>query len=274
MAGVYYNEWDEEVAAIICSRIADGSLPAGDVDTRSIEDVCPDDLRGYVSCHFFAGIGGWPLALRQAGWPDDRPVWTGSCPCQPWSQAGDGKGFEDERDLWPEFHRLIGQRRPPVVFGEQVTGPRADPWVDAVQADVEALEYAFGAVPFAAAGVGSPQKRHRLYWVAHAQARQERWTREPSEGEPAPHRGRCDDDRTYWAGHAWIICSDGTRRPIEPGTLPLADGLPRPVVGNAAYGNAVVVPAAREFIKSYIDYHVACVSEGPSTNNHNGRLDE
>jgi DNA (cytosine-5)-methyltransferase 1 len=253
----YYNEWDEKKAAVILARIADGALPTGFVDTRSIEDVPPDFLRGFVSCHFFAGIGGWPLALRQAGWSDDRPVWTASCPCQPFSQAGKGLGFDDERHLWPSLYWLIQQQRPAVVFGEQVAGPRADRWIDLVQADLEAMAYSVGAVPFPAAGVGSPQKRHRLYWMAHAEEGEERWQGESQSGEAAPHRGHRNDHRSYWAGHAWIECSDGTRRPIEPGVLPLGDGLPRPVDGNAAYGDAIVIPAARAFISAYLDNHDA-----------------
>ena len=50
------------------------------VDERDIRDVRPDDLRGFTQLHFFAGIGVWTYALRRAGWPDDRPVWTGSLP--------------------------------------------------------------------------------------------------------------------------------------------------------------------------------------------------
>ncbi|WP_260679611.1 DNA cytosine methyltransferase [Ectopseudomonas mendocina] len=119
-------------------------------------------------------MGVWSLALRRAGWPDDRPVWTGSCPCQPFSSAGQGAGFDDERHLWPDFHWLIQERRPPVVFGEQVASKDAEPWVDLVQADLEAMAYAFGAVPFPAAGVGSPNIRDRLYWVANANANGER----------------------------------------------------------------------------------------------------
>ncbi|MHB0764703.1 DNA cytosine methyltransferase [Stutzerimonas sp. NM35] len=100
--------------------------------------------------------------------PVDVPVWTGSCPCQPFSAAGKGAGFADERHLWPSFHWLIEQCRPPVVFGEQVASSDAGPWLDLVQADLEAMEYAFGAVPFPSAGVGAPHVRDRLFWVANS----------------------------------------------------------------------------------------------------------
>ena len=126
----------------------------------------PQDLAGFTQCHFFAGVGVWSLALRRAGWPDSRPVWTGSCPCQPFSTAGKGNGFADERHLWPAWLHLIGQRSPVVVFGEQVSSKDADIWVDLVQTDMEALGYAFGAVPFPSAGVGAPHIRDRLYWLA------------------------------------------------------------------------------------------------------------
>ena len=126
----------------------------------------PQDLAGFTQCHFFAGVGVWSLALRRAGWPDSRPVWTGSCPCQPFSTAGKGNGFADERHLWPAWFHLIGQRNPDVVFGEQVSSKDADTWVDLVQTDMEALGYAFGAVPFPSAGVGAPHIRDRLYWLA------------------------------------------------------------------------------------------------------------
>lgn len=164
----YYNEIDPQAAQWLRNLIAAGHLPDGDVDTRSIEDVHPHELRGYTQAHFFAGIGGWPLALRLAGWPDDRPVWTGSCPCQPFSAAGARAGFDDERHLWPAWYWLIGQCRPPVVFGEQVASKAADDWLDLIQADLEALDYALGAVPFPSASVGAPHIRDRLFWVANA----------------------------------------------------------------------------------------------------------
>lgn len=176
----YYNEIDPYAAQWLRNLIAAGHIAPGDVDERSIEDVKPDDLRNYTQCHFFAGIGVWSYALRNAGWPDDKPVWTGSCPCQPFSAAGKGSGFDDERHLWPAFHWLIGECRPQHVFGEQVASGNANAWFDLVQADVEAMGYAFGLVPFPSAGVGAPHIRDRAYWVANAD--RERWNRSGNRG--------------------------------------------------------------------------------------------
>ncbi|BBS23375.1 hypothetical protein WP5W18E06_39120 [Klebsiella quasipneumoniae] len=167
-AAAYYNEIDPFAAQWLRNLIAAGHIAPGEVDERSIEDVTPDDLRGFTQCHFFAGIGVWSHSLRLAGWPDDKPVWTGSCPCQPFSAAGKGDGFADERHLWPHFFHLISERRPQHVFGEQVAAGNANAWFDLVQADLEGLGYAFGLVPFTSAGIGAPHIRERAYWVAHA----------------------------------------------------------------------------------------------------------
>ncbi|WP_234293256.1 DNA cytosine methyltransferase [Klebsiella aerogenes] len=164
----YYNEIDPFAAQWLRNLIAAGHIAPGEVDERSIEDVTPDDLRGFTQCHFFAGIGVWSHSLRLAGWPDDRPVWTGSCPCQPFSAAGKGDGFADERHLWPHFFHLISERRPQHVFGEQVASGNANTWFDLVQADLEGVGYAFGLVPFTSAGIGAPHIRERAYWVANA----------------------------------------------------------------------------------------------------------
>jgi len=167
----YYNEIDPYAAQWLRNLIAAGHIAPGDVDERSIEDVHPDELKPYTQCHFFAGVGVWSYALRRAGWPDDRPVWTGSCPCQPFSAAGAGTGFDDKRHLWPHFHWLISERQPAIVFGEQVASKDAEPWLDLVQVDVEAMDYAFGAVAFPSAGVGAPHIRDRTYWVAQSEHR-------------------------------------------------------------------------------------------------------
>lgn len=164
----YYNEIDPFAAEWLRNLIAGGHIAPGEVDERSIEDVTPDDLRGFTQCHFFAGIGVWSHSLRLAGWPDDKPVWTGSCPCQPFSAAGKGDGFADERHLWPHFFHLISERRPQHVFGEQVAAGNANAWFDLVQADLEGMGYAFGLVPFTSAGIGAPHIRERAYWVANS----------------------------------------------------------------------------------------------------------
>jgi DNA (cytosine-5)-methyltransferase 1 len=162
----YYNEIDPYCVAWLRNLITAGAIPPGDVDDRSIKDVQPDDLTGYTQCHFFAGLGGWPYALRLAGWPDDREIWTGSCPCQPFSVAGKGAGTNDARHLWPDFHRLIKPRRPAVVMGEQVSGALGRAWFDGVASDMEADNYTPWAVDIPAASVNAPEQRNRLYWLA------------------------------------------------------------------------------------------------------------
>lgn len=164
----YYNEIDPYAAQWLRNLIAAGHIAPGEVDERSIEDVTPDDLRGFTQCHFFAGIGVWSHSLRLAGWPDDKPVWTGSCPCQPFSAAGKGDGFADERHLWPSLFHLISECRPQHVFGEQVASGNANAWFDLVQADLEGMGYAFGLVPFTSASIGAPHIRERAYWVANS----------------------------------------------------------------------------------------------------------
>lgn len=164
----YYNEIDPYAVQWLRNLIAAGHIADGVVDDRSISEVEPDDLREFTQCHFFAGIGVWSHALRLAGWPDERPVWTGSCPCQPFSVAGRAGGFTDERHLWPHWHHLIKECRPGVVFGEQVASKDGLSWLDLVQADMEGEDYAIGAFDLCAAGVGAPHIRQRLYWVAEA----------------------------------------------------------------------------------------------------------
>lgn len=162
----WYNEIDRQKAATLRNLIEEGAIAAGVVDERSIVEVQPEDLAGFTQCHFFAGGGLWSLCLRNAGWPDDRPVWTGSCPCGPFSKAGLRKGFDDPRHLWPAWFRLIRVCRPDVIFGEQ--SDDADAWLDLVSSDLEGDRYAIGSAIVPAAGFRGAHERHRIGFVADA----------------------------------------------------------------------------------------------------------
>ena len=260
----YYNEIDPHAAAWLRNLIAAGHIAPGVVDERSIEDVLPVELRGFTQCHFFAGIGVWSFALRHSGWSDDRPVWTGSCPCQPFSAAGKGAGFADERHLWPAFAHLIAECKPATVLGEQVASSAVDAWIDLVHADLEALDYAFGSVPFPSAGVGAPHIRDRTYWMAHAELQQRPYGQSGISNinaTPGRHQGAAEvaglrgDLRPgpingLWAAADWLGCRDGKWRPVEPGTFPLAHGAAARVGRLRAYGNAINAEAAQVFIES------------------------
>ncbi|WP_068314901.1 DNA cytosine methyltransferase [Polycladidibacter hongkongensis] len=186
----YYNEIDKQAAQWLRELIAWGLIADGEVDERSISDVTPTDLRGFTQCHFFAGIGVWSYALRQAGWLDEAPVWTGSCPCQPFSTAGRKRGVADERHLWPHWQHLIRQCRPAVVFGEQVASQDGLGWFDTVQADMEGEGYAIGVADLCAAGVGAPHIRQRLYFAAQrlADPSTERCFRGGAAGKSTTHQ--------------------------------------------------------------------------------------
>lgn len=161
---VYYNEFDPKAGEWLKILIEKKLIPDGVVDTRSIKDVRADDLQGFTQCHFFAGIGGWNYALELAGIDPSEPLWTGSCPCQPYSQAGKGEGFEDERDLWPVWFNLIKECKPAKVFGEQVKRAIKHGWLDRVYADMESENYACGSIVLGAHSVDAPHQRQRLYF--------------------------------------------------------------------------------------------------------------
>ena len=304
MSGAYYNENDPFAAQWLRNLIGAGLIAPGDVDERSIEDVRPGDLAGYTQCHFFAGIGGWSYALRLAGWADDRPVWTGSCPCQPFSAAGAGKAFSDERHLWPDWFSLIEECGPTAVFGEQVEKAVGWGWLDLVFSDLEKALYACGATVLPACSVGAPHIRNRLFFVAHSygagkcgqsrsegnaqaareseawfedgerlrrgkhgqqpqncsaellgdarSARLERRTERDLRSSRRRKEGRSIASASAlhaaWSNIEWLDCTDGKARPVEPGTFPLAHGLPARMGRLRGYGNAISPQVAAQFI--------------------------
>lgn len=278
---IYYNENNPYAAQWLRNLIDAGVIGKGKIDERSIRDVRGGDLKGFKQCHFFAGIGGWSYALRLAGWPDDREVWTGSCPCQPFSVAGKQKETDDERHLWPEFRRLINSnQKPTVILGEQVASKAGRKWLSGVRSDLEIMGYGFGAADLCAAGVGSPNIRQRLWWMGLAVGQRLQRLTGPIDGGSEPgwdHQeqsgsittpgsvdgvadtGEQQRDRrragkevsqsekkqrssglryatqgdptagqikNFWRDADWLLCRDGKWRRVEPGTSPLANGIP------------------------------------------------
>lgn len=260
----YYNEWDPQAAAWLRELITERLIPRGLVDERSIIEVKAEDLEGFTQCHFFAGIGGWPLALQLAGVPATTRLWTGSPPCQPFSSAGRQLGQFDPRHLAPVFLQLIGQCRPAILFGEQVAAAIGKSWMCDLQVHLEREDYAVGFAVLPACSVGAPHKRERLFFGAHSlgntygEGLEERQRvggvsiqkRGAFKGE-TPERASLHITK-YWRDAEWLRCRDGTLRPVEPGTFPLANGVPARVGRLRGYGNAVVPQVAAEFIRAFM----------------------
>lgn len=224
--------------------IAEKILPEGVVDERSVWEVLPRELLGFTQCHFFAGIGGWPYALQLAGCPEDFPLWTGSCPCQPFSNAGKGKGLTDERHLWPAWYHLLCECRPPVVLGEQVDAAIRYGWLDLVFDDLEGAGYACGAVSLPAASVGTPHQRQRLYWLGAL----------PHAHRMRPQRQRTSAPWTWPLKQFERLVQTALRLSVPSGESGgVVDGFSARVGALRAYGNAIVPQVAAEVITAYLD---------------------
>lgn len=150
----------------------------------------------------FSGIGGMSLGLEMTGgfetvafcerdaycksilrqhWPTtpiygdvkelhyDQPVDVicGGYPCQPFSQAGQRRGDQDDRHLWPEMARIIDETRPTWVLAENVAG-HVSLGLDQVLSDLEARNYTWGAYIIPAVAVNAHHRRDRVWIVAHA----------------------------------------------------------------------------------------------------------
>lgn len=237
----YCNEIDPYAAKWLENLVEEGCIAPGVVDRRSIEDVSPSDLKGFSQCHFFAGIGLWSLALRMAGVPDDYEVWTGSCPCQPFSSAGKQKGTKDERHLWPHFSALIRECRPSIVFGEQVASKKGFEWFDHVSRDMEGEDYAIGAADLCAAGVGLPHIRQRLFWTAY------------SVGNFKPRKEQCYGKAGRMGREQQPIAKDTPWKSALCQLRDVDDGNTYGVASTDAVRNAIVPEVAAIFIEEVMN---------------------
>ena len=204
----------------------------------------------------------------------------GGYPCQPFSVAGQRKGADDLRHLWPDIARVVNECTPEWCFFENVAG-HLTLGFEQVARDLEALGYQVAAGLFTAAEVGAPHRRQRLYILARLQRvslsnRSKRGaptalsTNSQSVGPPnhprlegrrEPEREGPDErlawppgpeERDRWAdiavSHPHLIPATGFTEPRserseatpEPAIRRMADGLPHRVDRLKALGNAVV----------------------------------
>lgn len=250
----YYNEFDKKAAAWLRELISAGLISDGEVDERSITEVSPNELKHFTQCHFFAGIGGWSCALRMAGWPDNRLVWTASLPCQPFSSGGNSKGAGDDRHLWPVFSRLVKECKPHRIFGEQVARAVGFQWLDGVCADLEAQDYAVGSCVLGAHSAAAPHQRQRLFWTADS-------NRELDSGKGMPDEGRASSHSSIWASSQ--IIQEGQGRVDElvsrhitervssySEARSILNGIPGYMALLRGAGNAIVPQVAAMFIEA------------------------
>lgn len=261
--GAYYNEFDPYAAQWLRNLIKAGHIAPGYVDERSVVDVKPEDLTEFTQCHFFAGIGIWSLALRNAGWPDDKPVWTGSCPCQPFSAAGNQRGTADERHLAPVWLNLIRERKPTNLFGEQVAAAIGKHWLDDLFNELENQSYACGAAVLPACSVGAPNIRMRLMFGAKRMGHSDNQVAQGLGGHQRiilPKRWKNEERyavQANVASHLWSewksdTGADGKVRSIPAGYGSSSHGATSIVGRLRAYGNAINAEAATAFITAFV----------------------
>jgi DNA (cytosine-5)-methyltransferase 1 len=185
-----------------------------------------------------------------------------------------GKGFADERHVWPAFFHLIEECRPVVVFGEQVASRDGLAWVDLVRADLEGAEYAVGVLAEQSAGqrAGSDEAESGRSCGESAGpgevgmlADAEHDGHDRPEGDAAESGGDGSGDGVFdggggelrgpcngfWGDAEWIACIDGKWRAVEPGSFPLAHGVAGRVGRLRGYGNAINAEQARAFVEAY-----------------------
>ncbi|MGB1101905.1 MAG: DNA cytosine methyltransferase, partial [Pontimonas sp.] len=204
---------------------------------------------------------------------------TGGYPCQPFSAAGERRGEEDDRHLWPEVRRIIERCRPRWVLCENVAG-HVTLGLDAVLSEMESLGYTCRATVIPACAVDAKHRRDRVWILAnsehlrseigHAQRPESNRQRQASDAVPrrslvanslgpglegfAGHGtngnqpGRINQDARrstptpcVWHGEREWFAESGMGR--------VANGIPKRVDRLRGLGNAIVPQVAAEILR-------------------------
>ena len=270
----------------------------------------------------FEGIGGFSLAAHWAGWEtlawceidpfcqrvlshywpnaekftdikqsdftkyaNKIDVLTGGFPCQPFSSAGERRGTDDPRHLWPEMLRVVREIRPRYVVGENVDG--LVNWsggmvFDQVQADLENEGYEVIPVILPACGVGAPHRRYRVWFIAYcsntgAKGLQQGWEDTVYGFKSTAHANSVELQGRSEPGILRASRPDGNKRlanmgrvpdwetfPTKPPVRGGNDGIPGKLDGITisgwaresikAFGNAIVPQVAYQIFQAINEY--------------------
>ena len=184
---------------------------------------------------------------------------TGGFPCQPFSIAGNRKGKEDDRDLWPEMLRVITELRPAWVLGENVAG-FIHLALDECLAGLESQGYACQSFSIPACGINAPHRRDRIFIVARdSYCSIGRKIAEIPQGENSEPAGICGYDvcriPTWAGGRSGKPTSFIPPSEVEPGIYRMADGIPKRLDRLKCLGNAVVPQQVFPILKAIKDLH-------------------
>lgn len=228
--------------------------------------------------HIFCEIDPFCQAVLKKHWPDAKiygdirklngrnvgtiDLVTGGFPCQPFSVAGEQRGKEDDRDLWPEMFRVIKETKPRWVIGENVAG-FIEMELERSVSDLEGEGYEVQAFVIPACAVEAPHRRDRVWIVAytdqyresakpfHAKQVQRELAPDPfnkrrKRGVSQEVQGKSRKPREFAGGYqgwrdGWSIS--------KPRTVGVDDGIPDRTHRIKALGNAIVPQVAAEIMR-------------------------
>ena len=208
-----------DLAAEMAGIVTVGQCEWADYPTKVLEKHWPDvprwrDIRTLTKESFYERTG-----LRTVD------IVSGGFPCQPFSVAGERRGKEDDRYLWPEMLRVISEIRPSWVLGENVPGIISLA-LDQVLSDLENIGYPGQAFIIPACGVDAPHKRDRVCILANAVDRRSSVCRVGELQDIGKDAGQGDDN-----GRRAQESVTGQRRENEPGIVGMVNGIHKSIYG-------------------------------------------
>ena len=145
-------------------------------------------------------------------------IFTGGFPCQPFSTAGKRKGMADNRNLWPDYHRIIQECKPTYIVGENVPGllTMEDGKVfDRICLDLESEGYQVESYLIPACSIEAWHRRERTWIIGYLSQRSDSHSSRTDPDDIGSHR-----EEEYQYGEAERWCSElQHKQEREPGSV-------------------------------------------------------